>query len=167
MRNHTKLFSAAGRQFGSWGKALLAAGIEIPNYAHHPRGLVGVLQTLRDALDRCSENHLPESLKSCAVYYFGSLGKAVAATKGKGVGVSTKTKIRTVLRRMHTAKQRLGYVQARRNDPALVRAAEKHFGSWGKALHASGIDPNLYYYVHHKWRGAKLSTTGKGLWTVT
>ncbi len=35
-----------------------------------------------------------------------------------------------------------------RNDPALVRAAEKHFGCWGKALHHAGIDPNLYY-VHY------------------
>ena len=33
---------------------------------------------------------------------------------------------------------------------ALVSAAEAHFGSWGKALYAAGIDPNLYF-VHHKW----------------
>jgi hypothetical protein len=31
--NHQKLFSAALRQFGSWRKALVAAGIEIPKYA--------------------------------------------------------------------------------------------------------------------------------------
>ena len=67
---------------------------------------------------------------------------------------------------MHGAKQSLVYGQARRNDPALVRAAEKQFGSWGKALHAAGIDPSLYY-VHHKWRGAKLSTTRKELWTAS
>ncbi len=82
------------------------------------------------------------------------------------MSVSTKTKIKTVLCRMHTAKQSLVYGQARRNDPALVRAAEKHFGSWGKALHASGIDPNLYY-VHHKRHGAKRSKTRKGLWPAT
>jgi hypothetical protein len=35
--------------------------------------------------------------------------------------------------------------------PALVSAAEAHFGSWGKALYAAGIDPNLYF-VHHTWR---------------
>jgi hypothetical protein len=27
------------------------------------------------------------------------------------------------------------------------------FGDWDKALHAAGIDPNLYF-VHHKWRNA-------------
>jgi hypothetical protein len=114
---------------------------------------------LRDALDRCSENDLPEPLKSCAVYYFGSLEKAVAETKRKGVGVSTKTRIKTILSRMHRVKQSLSYVQARRNDPALVRAAEKQFGSGGKALHAAGVDPNQYY-VHHKWRVGKLTRQG-------
>jgi DNA end-binding protein Ku len=53
------------RQFGSWGKALLAAGIEIPNYAHHPHGL-GVLEILRDGLDRRSENpsRVPQIIRS-------------------------------------------------------------------------------------------------------
>jgi hypothetical protein len=37
---------------------------------------------------------------------------------------------------------------------ALVSAAEAHFGSWGKALDASGIDPSLYF-VHHKWRKSR------------
>jgi hypothetical protein len=73
------------RQFGSWDKALLAAGITAPKYAHGLRGCIGFLQTLRDALDRRSANVLPQALKSCAVYYFGSLQKAVGATKGKQV----------------------------------------------------------------------------------
>jgi hypothetical protein len=140
MKQHPRLFSAAGRQFGSWGKALLAAGIEIPKYTHSPHGLIGVLQTLRDALDSGSKNDVPGPLKSCAVYYFGSLEKALAATIGKAVGVSAKTKIKTVLCRMHTARQSLVYGQTRWSNRALVRAAEKHFGSWGKALHAAGVD---------------------------
>jgi hypothetical protein len=56
---------------------------------------------------------------------------------------------------MHRAKQSLDYTKARDQHLQLLRAAEKHFGSWGKALYAAGIDPNLYY-VHHKWHGGVL-----------
>jgi hypothetical protein len=38
-----------------------------------------------------------------------------------------------------------------RETPALVSAAEAHFGSWGKALYAATINLNLYF-VHHTWR---------------
>ena len=52
-----------------------------------------------------------------------------------------------VLSRMHRSKDRLGYASARRELPALVSAAEAYFGSWGKALYAAGIDPNLILCV--------------------
>jgi hypothetical protein len=51
---------------------------------------------------------------------------------------------------MH-GKQSLAYTKIRRDNLPLVRAAEKQFGSWGKALYAIGIDPSIYY-VRHKWR---------------
>jgi hypothetical protein len=50
----------------------------------------------------------------------------------------------------------LAYASARREVPARVSAAEAHFGSWGKALYAAGIDPNLYF-VHHTWRKRRVS----------
>jgi len=46
--NHKKLFSAAQRQFGSWRKALAAAGIEVPKYAYGSR--LGILRALDNAL---------------------------------------------------------------------------------------------------------------------
>jgi hypothetical protein len=55
---------------------------------------------------------------------------------------------------MHQSKLSLAYATARRQHMALVSAAEAHFGSWGKALYAAGIDPNLYF-VHHKWRKSR------------
>jgi len=63
----------------------------------------------------------------------------------------SKEKIIIVLSRMHRSKEKLGYAKSRRDVPALASAAEAHFGSWGKALYAAGIDPNLHF-VHHKWR---------------
>jgi hypothetical protein len=158
--NHEKLFSAARRQFGSWRKALVSAGIEIPKYA---RARVRILRALDDALHGHSRKDIPEPLKSSAVYYFGSLQKAIIAAKRERA-TSPKVRITTALSRMHRERQCLAYTKVRRDHLPLVRAAEKQFGSWGKALHAAGIDPNLYY-VRHKWRESKPTPKrSSGLW---
>jgi hypothetical protein len=94
---------------------------------------------------------MPQALKLEAAYYFGSLEKAIAALKkqGKRLPGWNRQKIMTVLSPMHRSKESLAYARARRDVPALLSAAEAYFGSWGKALYAVGIDPNLYF-VHHK-----------------
>jgi hypothetical protein len=86
-------------------------------------------------------------------HYFGSLEKVIATLKkqGKRLPGWNRRKIMTALSRMHRSKESLAYGRIRREVPARVSAAEAHFGSWGKALYAAGIDPNLYW-VHHKWR---------------
>jgi hypothetical protein len=95
---------------------------------------------------------VPQALKLDAAHYFGSLEKAIAALKkqGKQLPGWNRRKIVTALSRMHRSKESLAYARARRDVPALVSTAEASFGSWGKALYAAEIDPNLYF-VHHKW----------------
>ena len=159
MDNHGKLFSAALRQFGSWAKALLVTGVtKKPRTRKLYRGRPSLLNALSDALERHTVKKLPQALKLEAAHYFGSLDKAIAALKKqeKQLPGWNRRKITTVLTRMHRTKERLAYGSARRDFPALVSAAEAHFGSWGKALYASGIDPNLYF-VHHKWRKRRAS----------
>jgi hypothetical protein len=129
LKHHRKLFAAALRKYGAWSKALVAAGIEVPE---SPRdGRRGVLRALRDALEKHSENNIPPRLKLHAAYYFGSLAKAVAALKTdrRILAGWSKIKITTILNRMHTAKRELGYAAARRNNTGLVSAAEAYFGS--------------------------------------
>jgi hypothetical protein len=158
--NHKKLFSAARRQFGSWRNALVGAGVEIPEYA---RSRLRILRALDDALHGHTRKDIPEPLELLAVYYFGGLQKAVMAAK-RDRATSPKARITTALLEMHRHKQPLRYAEARRDHLPLVRAAEKQFGSWGKALHAAGIDPNLYY-VRHKWRESKPTPKrSSGLW---
>ena len=60
----------------------------------------------------------------------------------------SERKIITVLAQKHRSKEKLNYATGRRDFPARVSAAEAYFGSWGKALYAAEIDPNLYF-VHH------------------
>src|SRR5262249_19437307 len=106
-----------------------------------------------DALDRHTVKNMPQALKLEAAHFFGSLEKAITTLKKqrKRLPGWNRQKIMTTLSRMHRSKESLSYARAQRDVPALVSAAEAHFGSWGKALYAAGIDPNLYF-VHHKWR---------------
>ena len=80
LMNHTKLFSAARRQYGLWSKALIAAGINAAQASgklyKSPRG---VLRALSDALKRHTANDIPKVLKLQAAHYFGSLSKAITA----------------------------------------------------------------------------------------
>jgi hypothetical protein len=53
-------------------------------------------------------------------------------------------------RKMHRLRNPLGYAAVRHANPRLVSAAEAYFGTWGNALYAARIDPNLY--LRGKWR---------------
>jgi len=112
-------------------------------------------------LERYTVKNVPQALKLEAAHYFGSLEKAISTLKKqeKRLPGWNRRKIITVLSQMHRSKESLSYVRARRDGSALVSAAEAHFGSWGKALYAAGIDPNLYF-VHHKWRKARGRLSG-------
>ena len=129
--------------FGSWPNALIAAGLEVPDSPHDGRR--GVLPVLRDALEQHSANDLPEKLKLHAMYYLGSLRNAKAALKTKQrfrAGWSTTKIIAAICER-----RRLGNRSAIQQPDVitlLVSAAEAYLESWGNALHAAGIDPNLY-----------------------
>jgi hypothetical protein len=154
MKHHPRVFSSAIHQCGSWNKAVRAEGIEVPKPPYV--GRLAVLRALRKFLDRHSINALPERLGLAAVYHLGSLEKAIAALKTDPTilaGWST-AKILATVSRMHKSKQSLAYTVVRRKYPALVSAAEAYLGSWGRTLHANGIDPNLYF-VHRTWRKQK------------
>jgi hypothetical protein len=147
--NHQKLFSAALRQFGSWRKALIAADIEIPKYAYGSR--LGILRALDDAVHGHSTMDVPQSLKSSAVYYFGSLPKAIVAAKRERTG-SPKYRVTDTLSRMHRRKQPL---VMRKHDVKICRwcVPPRSSSGWERRF-AAGIDPSLYY-VLHKWREPK------------
>jgi hypothetical protein len=152
MKNHHSLFHGALHEYESWNEAVLAAGLtdeEIPR-----RTKLGLLRALRDAVE--SRSAISQALRSEIEYDFGSLGNAKIALKTNAKLLSgwSKGKIVTVLAQRHRSQEKLDYATGRREFPALVSAAEAYFGSWGKALYAAGIDPNLYF-VHHKWRKSR------------
>jgi hypothetical protein len=93
MKNHSKLFKGALAVFGSWNKAIIAAGITVI-----PRKVrVCLLRELRDAME--SGSSISQALRSEIGYYFGSLRKAQAAleTDRKLLSGWSKRKIIAVL----------------------------------------------------------------------
>ena len=154
MKHHPKVFYGALRHCGSWSKAVRAEGIEVPKPPYV--GRLATLRAVRDFLSGHSIDEIPQALRLAAVYYLGSLDKAIAALKTDPTilaGWST-AKILATVSRMHKSKESLAYSVVRRKYPALVSAAEAYLGSWGRTLYANGIDPNLYF-VHRTWRKQK------------
>jgi hypothetical protein len=156
MKNHPSLFSGAVRKYGSWDAALVASlsKKELPGNLHRSR--LQLLRTLRDCLEMKRKRKISQAVKRHAAYYFGSLKKATVALKRDQRFLTgwSKPKIIKILSQMHRSKENLAYANMRHKFPALLSAAEAYFGSWGKALYAAGIDPNLYF-VHHSWRKSR------------
>jgi hypothetical protein len=95
------------------------------------------------------KDDIPQALRLQAAYYFGSLQNALSAMKKdqRLLHGWSKQKIVLTLCRMHRSKESLAYGRIRRENQPLLSAAEAYFGSWGKALYAAGIDPNLYLFI--------------------
>jgi hypothetical protein len=144
--------------FGITDKVLIASGINNKEIPRKTR--LGLLKELRDALE--SGREISQALRSEITHYFGSLRQAKIALKTNPKLLSgwSKPKIITVLAQMHRSKEKLNYGTGRREFPALVSAAEAYFGSWGRALHAADIDPNLYF-CRHKWRKGRAQAVRK------
>ena len=101
-----------------------------------------------------SKTDLPQTLRVEAGYYFGSLRNAQRALKNdQNCGVAgARKRLSPSFPGCIGPKTGWPTRSARREVPALVSAAEAYFGSWGKALYAARIDPNLYF-VRRKWHG--------------
>lgn len=80
MKHHANLLTSALRQFGSWNKALDAAGIKIILGKVY-RSRLTIVREIRDALKGRSKEAIPQALSIGATQYFGSLQKALAALK--------------------------------------------------------------------------------------
>ena len=135
-------------------------------FSKHDTDAPTSIRTLEQGAPRCCRNQktsprkgyrsrisILRALCDAVEHYFRSLRNAFVALKKdqRLFRAWSKQKVIPALSRMHRSKVSLAYASARRDVPALASAAEAHFGSWGKALYAAGIDPSLYF-VHHKWR---------------
>jgi hypothetical protein len=154
LKHYAAVFSAARVIFGPWRNALIAADIEVPDAV--PDGRRGILRALHDALAQHSEADIPARLKLHAMYYFGSLEKAKGCLEERPEirRWMEQSQDHCAIHKRHRSGQALGYAASRRDNPALVSAAEAYFGTWGNGLYAVGIDPT--FYLRGKWRKRRM-----------
>jgi hypothetical protein len=141
---------AARRQFGSWRRALIVAGVIAPGERRRNQGAKWTRQRVLAAMQDRYVRGLPltidsdRSLASAAVKYFGNWYAARVAA-GVPVGKQPKPRRRwtaaTVLAAIRDREQQgLPLKGIQRLDNSLASAAKRYFGSWNQALIAAGKD---------------------------
>jgi len=149
MKHHNKVFSHAIRRHGSWAKSLIAHGITPPT----KRFRLHLLIRLRDNLEAGAK--LTKQFRWELEYYFGSVEYARLELKTDKRILNGWGPRRVILeiQRRHRLGLSLLYAVVRVEFPALASAAERYFGTWGRALKAAVIDPKLY--LARTWQNTK------------
>ncbi len=157
-KNNIALHSAARREYGSWRKALEAAGYDYDevNKAAGTRYTSWTLEKIVRMVRELAPDHLSYGsmanenllLYSAAYRRFGSWQNALRAAglSEEVIAQSFKNRKWTPDRILEEIRERYeqggklasGYMQ--RHEPSLFSAAFRRFGSWGEAIAAAGID---------------------------
>ena len=143
------LYLAAAKRFGTWHKALIAAGIT-PTRQSWPRERV-----IAEIIDRhrrglpltCARKE--SSLRGAAVRHFGSWHAAVLAA-GFEARPRRRWDQQQVLQELQDRHVR-GRTISSKADVALYAAAKRQFGSWHDALVAAGLRVGERPKPHIRW----------------
>ena len=141
-RQDQRLSSSAAIIFGSWRKALEAAGLE-PVRQRWSRELV--IEELRKS--GANPRAISSKLRAAAVREFGSIVQGYIAA-----GLKSQRRPPSLPLRNWNVAQTVTAIRERRDsgkslsatateDPTLYSAAKRFHGSWAAALRASGVKP--------------------------
>jgi len=148
-----QLLFAAVHYYRNWAEAVVSAGIDYNSVRRQEcwnRGnLVKMLRKCKDTGEGFGynefENRRPK-LFHAAVYHFGSWANAVSAagmdySKVKKFTAWDRDKIKRKIRYLYKKQQDISYkVMRNKGYTNLISATNYHFGGWGKAVAACGID---------------------------
>jgi hypothetical protein len=158
-QSHSALFAAAVHWFGSYKEAVTSAGIDYQSIQKTIPGRWNT-QTVRRELrrlyrDKQEIHHAAlerdnPALVLAAYRYFGSYGSAVNAAGLNYQRIRVRPmpswdKKRVIDRLLELEKNKTGLWKrsVRRVDPYLDRAADRCFGSYKRAVRASGVSQDL------------------------
>ena len=158
-RSMQPVVSAAAYHFGSYRKAIEAAGIDYADITRRPRWTKdNIAQVIRDGAERGDDLHWAavtrrrDELGKAAFAalqprLFGSWEKALIAAGLKPEQVAryrrwTEKGIVTALKKMHRQNEPCNSGAVQDRDPGLHAAALRQFHEYDNALRAAGIDPN-------------------------
>jgi len=153
------LHSAAIHWFGSYRKAIAAAGIDYASIQRmvpgrwNPKNVQSELRRLhRDnaALHHAALERENPALMLAAYRYFGSYSSAVSAAglnydriRVRPMPSWDKQRVISRIRELEKNKNGLWKRAVRRVDPYLDRAADRCFGSYKRAVRLSGVSADL------------------------
>lgn len=163
---HSALVAAARRTFGSWSKAVIAAGCDPTRFQRvlpwTPERIVeAILVRAIKSEPLGSHTTRPRSLVDAAQRVFGSW---IAAKEAAGIDTEsheltpaeaptvtaqrrnreqwTDDQILNGIRERFRDRKRVNASAVRVDDKALYSVARRRFGNWGNALQAAGFGPN-------------------------
>jgi len=140
-----RLRSSAARRFGSWRKALSAAGLHDvlppPRIKWTRERVLAEIHCLYEmGTPRAKGTRRNTCLDRAAVRHFGSWKAAVEAAGYETTRRSwCKESLIAAIQERH--RKGLPIRNMRRHYPALEASAVAYFGTWGKALQAAGFEP--------------------------
>jgi hypothetical protein len=166
-RDEAVLTSAAGRHFGSWDDALVAAGFDPTQYRQ--RGptwtrdhVIAAIHEIRHRGGKLNHGHLGRcALSHAAIKLFRSWDAALQAAGLDPDRVRlwrrawTRQELVQEIQRSRQAGESLKAKDAQAS--AILRPACRLFGSWNAALEAAGLDVSTIRTQRRPWtRGAIL-----------
>ena len=158
-QSHGSLLVRARQQFGSWRKAITAAGLDYEKISlicrWSKKEIVRQIQELHQAKQFPDISTLarksPKLYEACCRHY----GSGLAALKAAGINYDellqdhpyrwTRATIIAEIKRRHSDGKTLCRADILRKEPVLKRfcyAATHQFGGWSKALLAAKLSPN-------------------------
>lgn len=149
-----QLFAATRKHFGTWTRALKAAGINVQRLS---RGIQGrksaeVIEEIKKRydqgmrMDRCHVMLEDNDLCMVAIRLFGSWGRALTAagiTPPEPYTQWNPEKVLQMIQIMHERGHPLRYKDVRKSERSLVNAVRRYFGNWDAAMEAAGLDQQI------------------------
>ena len=154
-RDEPRLVSAAEKHFGSWPDAVTEAGFVIRRYQRwdDQRVIDEILRMHREG-ESLRQAHVPPSLFWAARGRFGGWPAAIkragldydevcvgANIHARESTLPDRDELLRLVRSRDRRKKSLRRVDVVKDEPRLVSAAMKHFGSWPNAVAEAGFRP--------------------------
>lgn len=163
-RRDSGLEDAAVSRFGSWDRALRAAGLDPRRVRKTNRwtrkSILKAILAINGSTRHCDVERSNSALTNAAMRFFRSWGRAVRAAGLDYLGCKapkkwTLDRIQDEIRSRVRCGLTLRYVVIASAEPGLLRAARRNFPSWRAAVEAAGCS-RAHPPRHHPWTRAEL-----------
>jgi putative sterol carrier protein len=153
-KNNIPLYGAAQRNFGNWGEAIKACGLNYEEIRGTKKwdksSVIREIKKLHDSGSKLNSTYILENhsdLYSAANVWYNGWENAIVAfglnyDEIRKYKSWTKEKIISEINRLNKSNIRINSRNVKEKYPALHGASCCHFGSWKEAIEAAGLNYN-------------------------